>query len=74
MTKKHLHEPIVSQVSQVLSNLPGSKTISAPILLRGGNSESMWNMVNGTHLVVKFQSSFDNFQVHLDYFYESYSL
>ena len=55
-------------------NLPGSKTISAPILLRGGNSESMWNMVMGTHLVVKFQSSFDNFQVHLDYFYESYSL
>jgi len=53
MTKKHLHEPIVSQVSQVLSNLPGSKTISAPILLRGGNSESMWNMVMGTHLVVK---------------------
>ena len=30
-----------------------SKTISAPTLLRGGNSESMWNMMLGTNLVIK---------------------
>ena len=35
----------------MFSTLPCSKTISAPTLLRGGNSESMWNMMMGTNLV-----------------------
>ena len=29
------------------------KTISAPTMLRGGNSVSMWNMMMGTCLVIK---------------------
>jgi len=28
-------------------------TISVPTMLRKGNSESMWNMMMGTNLVVK---------------------
>ena len=36
-----------------LSTLPCSKTISAPTMLWGGNSESMWNMMMGTNLVIK---------------------
>jgi len=33
--------------------LPCSKTILAPTMLRGGNSENIWNMMMGTNLVIK---------------------